>query len=85
MPGAEPTPEFGGSLKWLRYPAGLNPKMSVVSPLTRPECGPRPRGADSEEAFQALKRQSQRTNVKLHTIADKIIGGRSTFIGKSIG
>ena len=35
----------------------------------------------AEEAFGALKRQSQRTNVKLHTIADKIIGGRSTFIG----
>jgi AmiR/NasT family two-component response regulator len=35
----------------------------------------------AEEAFQALKRHSQRTNVKLHTIADKIIGGRPTFIG----
>ena len=36
-------------------------------------------GLTAEEAFQALKRQSQRTNIKLHTIADKIIGGRSTF------
>lgn len=38
-------------------------------------------GLTAEEAFQALKRQSQRTNIKLHTIADKIIGGRPTFIG----
>jgi ANTAR domain len=60
--------------------------MSVVSPLTRPEFAAHGRvERPSEEAFQALKRQSQRTNVKLHTIADKIIGGRSTFIGKLIG
>jgi AmiR/NasT family two-component response regulator len=35
----------------------------------------------AEEAFRALKRQSQRTNIKLHTIADKISGGRPAFIG----
>ena len=35
----------------------------------------------AEAAFPALKRQSQRSNVKLHTIAGKIIGGRLPFIG----
>jgi AmiR/NasT family two-component response regulator len=42
-------------------------------------------GLTAEEAFQALKRQSQRTNIKLHTIADKIVDGglrfRPAFIG----
>lgn len=38
-------------------------------------------GVTAEAAFPALKRQSQRSNVKLHTIAGKIIGGRLPFIG----
>jgi AmiR/NasT family two-component response regulator len=37
-------------------------------------------GLTAEEAFQALKRQSQATDAKLRTVADKIINGRSPSI-----
>jgi AmiR/NasT family two-component response regulator len=37
----------------------------------------------ADEAFEALRRQSQNTNVKLHIIAERIINGGLLDVGQS--